>query len=97
MAGYRRALALALPLILSSMNLPPKSGKAWWCIPGPMWSELPQTVYDYKTVVDGKSGWRKIVDGYRHEAKQRQLIFYAYQLGLHGINIKRRIFVRGLE
>ncbi len=51
------------------------------------------TIYDYKTVVDGKVGWRKTVDGYRHKGKQYQLMFYAYQLGLHGIEIKRGAFL----
>lgn len=48
---------------------------------------------DYKTVVDGKQGWKKIVDSYRHESKQRQLKFYAFQLGLHGIRITRGSFL----
>jgi hypothetical protein len=50
-------------------------------------------VLDYKTVVDNKQGWRKIVDSYRKEAKQRQLKFYAFQLGLHGIRIREGIFL----
>jgi hypothetical protein len=56
-------------------------------------SEQLQTVFDYKTVVDGKSGWRKIVDGYRYQSKQRQLVFYAYQMGLHGIKITNGAFL----
>lgn len=51
------------------------------------------TIFDYKTVVDGKGGWKKTVDSYRHEGKQRQLVFYAYQLGLHGIPIRHGAFL----
>jgi hypothetical protein len=52
-----------------------------------------ETVYDYKTVVDGKNGWKSTVDGYRHESKQRQLRFYAYQMGLHNIRIRHGAFL----
>jgi hypothetical protein len=48
---------------------------------------------DYKTVLDGKNGWQKTVDSYRHESKQRQLKFYAFQLGLHGIRITKGAFL----
>jgi hypothetical protein len=47
---------------------------------------------DYKTCVDGAQGYKKIVDSYRHISKQRQLTFYAYQLGLHGIKINAGLF-----
>lgn len=52
-----------------------------------------ETVVDYKTVLDGANGWKANVEGYRHASKQRQLFFYAYQLGLHGIRIRRGIFL----
>lgn len=52
-----------------------------------------ETIIDYKTVLDGKLGWQNIVNGYKHDAKQRQLKFYAFQLGLHGIRIKRGMFL----
>lgn len=51
------------------------------------------TIIDYKTVLDGKQGWKSIVDSYKHTAKQRQLKFYAFQLGLHGILIKKGMFL----
>jgi hypothetical protein len=44
-------------------------------------------VYDYKTVVDGLMGWKKTIDGYRHPAKRRQLQWYSWQLGLHGVPV----------
>lgn len=50
-------------------------------------------IIDYKTVVDGKMGWKKIVESYKHESKQRQLKFYAFQLGLHGIRIRQGAFL----
>jgi hypothetical protein len=50
------------------------------------------TVVDYKTVIDDVQGWRKIVDSYQHLSKKRQLIFYAYQLGLNGIKVDKGIF-----
>ncbi len=48
---------------------------------------------DYKTVVDGKQGWQHIVDSYKSVAKQRQLMVYAFQLGLHKIRIKEGAFL----
>lgn len=50
-------------------------------------------IIDYKTVVNGKMGWQKIVNSYRHTGKQRQLQFYAFQLGLHGILIRQGAFL----
>lgn len=52
-----------------------------------------ETVVDYKTVLDGANGWKANVEGYKHASKQRQLFFYAYQLGLHGIRIRRGAFL----
>lgn len=52
-----------------------------------------ETVVDYKTVLDGANGWKANVEGYRHASKQRQLFFYAYQLGLHGIRIRKGVFL----
>lgn len=52
-----------------------------------------QLIPDFKTVVDGKQGWKKIVDGYRQSAKQRQLKFYAFQAGMHGIHINKGAFL----
>lgn len=48
---------------------------------------------DYKTVVDGKQGWRYTIKQYAHATKQRQLKFYAFQLGLHGILIREGAFL----
>lgn len=48
---------------------------------------------DFKTVVDGKQGWKKIVESYRHNVKQRQLKFYAFQAGLHSIRITKGAFL----
>jgi hypothetical protein len=48
---------------------------------------------DYKTVVDGKRGWRQVVGDYRHATKQRQLNFYAFQVGVHGIRIREGAFL----
>lgn len=48
---------------------------------------------DYKTVVDGAQGWRKTVASYSQITKQRQLMFYAFQLGLHGILIRQGVFL----
>jgi hypothetical protein len=52
-----------------------------------------ETIVDYKTCLDGINGYRANVEGYRHASKQRQLVFYAYQLGLHGIRIRKGIFL----
>lgn len=56
-------------------------------------STTSHTIYDYKTVTDGKRGWKRTVADYHHEVKQRQLKFYAFQLGLHGIMITRGAFL----
>lgn len=48
---------------------------------------------DYKTVVDGTRGYEVNLAQYKHHAKQRQLRFYAYQLGLHGIRITKGAFL----
>jgi len=48
---------------------------------------------DYKTVVDGVQGWEHTVKSYSSMAKQRQLIVYAFQLGLHGIRIRQGAFL----
>lgn len=48
---------------------------------------------DYKTVLDGAQGWKHTVDSYRGAAKQRQLLVYAWQLGMHGIRIKEGAFL----
>lgn len=50
-------------------------------------------IIDYKTVVNGKMGWQNIINTYKHESKQRQLKFYAFQLGLHGITIRQGAFL----
>ncbi len=42
-------------------------------------------IYDYKTVVDGKQGWKYTIRSYRSDIKRRQLYWYAWQLGLHGL------------
>lgn len=55
--------------------------------------EAVETVVDYKTVLDGSKGWKANVEAYKHASKQRQLVFYAYQMGLHGIRIKRGLFL----
>lgn len=69
-----------------------------------------ETIIDYKTVLDGKNGWQKNLQGYGWRpiytaggnlidskvvpsSKQKQLKFYAFQLGLHGIRIKRGLFL----
>lgn len=60
-----------------------------------------ETVWDYKTVVDGKNGWRENLRGYGwrehgptvETGKHHQLQFYAFQLGLHGIRIKHGAFL----
>ncbi len=52
-----------------------------------------ETVVDYKTVLDGANGWKANVEAYKHASKQRQLVFYAYQMGLHGIRIKQGLFL----
>jgi hypothetical protein len=69
-----------------------------------------ETIIDYKTVLDGKHGWQKNLQGYGwrpiydyagnlqasrvvQSSKQKQLKFYAFQLGLHGIRIKRGMFL----
>jgi hypothetical protein len=51
------------------------------------------TVYDYKTILDGKQGWKAVMKSYNHDTKRRQLIFYAFQLGLHGIQIKHGCYL----
>jgi hypothetical protein len=51
------------------------------------------TLPDYKTALDGEQGLDKVIDGYRHETKRRQLLLYAYQLGLHGIKIDTGAFL----
>ncbi len=56
-------------------------------------SSAKNAIIDYKTVVDGKQGWRKIVKSYQSESKQRQLKFYAFQLGMHGIQVRQGIFL----
>lgn len=48
---------------------------------------------DYKTVLDGAQGWKHTVDSYRGATKQRQLLVYAFQLGMHGIRIKEGAFL----
>lgn len=48
---------------------------------------------DFKTVVDGVNGYEKNLSGYRHKSKQRQLIFYAFQLGLHNYYINKGAFL----
>lgn len=58
-------------------------------------------VVDYKTVLDGVNGWRQNLKAYGWRpdgkvfatSKQKQLIFYAYQLGLHGILIREGVFL----
>ncbi len=64
-----------------------------------------ETIFDYKTVLepegedwscllDGKlpptAKWRTLVSGYQNS---RQLKFYAFMLGLHGIRIRRGIYL----
>lgn len=49
-------------------------------------------IVDYKTVIDGVQGYKKIVNSYGTVTKQRQLLFYAYQMGLHGIKIDKGSF-----
>lgn len=50
-------------------------------------------ILDYKTVLDGTRGWRETIKQYHHTSKQRQLQFYAFQLGLHGILIREGVFL----
>ena len=52
-----------------------------------------QMLPDYKTVLDGTHGWRETIKQYHHTSKQRQLQFYAFQLGLHGILIREGSFL----
>lgn len=49
-----------------------------------------ETVVDYKTVVDGKNGWQANIKPY---GNSKQLPFYAFQLGLHGIRIRRGAYL----
>lgn len=55
--------------------------------------DLGNAIVDYKTVLDGRQGWKAIVNSYKHVGKQRQLLFYAFQLGLHGIRITKGMFL----
>lgn len=48
---------------------------------------------DYKTVLDGKQGYNAVIDSYKHISKQRQLMVYAFQLGMHKIRIKEGAFL----
>lgn len=50
-------------------------------------------VPDFKTVLDGANGWRKNLEQYKHRSKQRQLRFYAWQVGLQGFRIKKGAFL----
>lgn len=52
-----------------------------------------QIIPDFKTVIDGVNGWQQNIKGYYHGSKQRQLKFYAYQVGLHGILIRKGAFL----
>jgi hypothetical protein len=51
-----------------------------------------QTIFDYKTVLDGKEGWRKTVQKYR-QPSNRQVAFYALMLKFHGIEINRAVYL----
>lgn len=51
------------------------------------------TIPDYKTIIDGVNGWKHNLDTYRHNSKQRQLKFYAFQVGLHGMLIRKGAFL----
>lgn len=49
---------------------------------------------DYKTIKSNDSvHWKNVVDQYRHVDKQRQLMVYAFQLGMHKIRIKEGAFL----
>lgn len=56
-------------------------------------SSTTHTIYDYKTILDGVNGWKANIKGYKDKSKQKQLVFYAYQLGLHGIKINQAKFL----
>lgn len=51
-----------------------------------------QTIFDYKTVKDGKEGWQKTVKKYAYPSN-RQTTFYALMLKLHGIEITRAVYL----
>lgn len=51
-----------------------------------------KTIFDYKTVVDGKDGWQSTVKKYGLPSN-RQVKFYALMLGFHGIEINRAVYL----
>lgn len=50
------------------------------------------TIFDYKTVKDGKEGWQNTVKKYRYPSN-RQTTFYALMLHFHGIAINRAVYL----
>ncbi len=51
-----------------------------------------KTIFDYKTVLDAKVGWKKTVQKYR-QPSNNQTTFYAMMLGYHGIEINRAVYL----
>ena len=50
------------------------------------------TIFDYKTVKDGKDGWQSTVKKYVYPSN-RQTTFYALMLKFHGIEITRAVYL----